>query len=111
MKGIGLARMVYGLEFKLSADFTFQNSHVQTLTTNQFKKMFPFKITFRLEKENTSKKKDNYKKLQQSFLFHSLLKFFASKCSLAISNIKHLHIPNAPSGLLTNGQHLRRQKR
>src|SRR5690606_24488522 len=42
MKGIGLARMVYGIEFKLSADFTFQNSHVQTLTNNQFKKMFPF---------------------------------------------------------------------
>lgn len=42
MKGIGLARMVYGLKFKLSADFTFQNSHVQTLTNAQFKKMFPF---------------------------------------------------------------------
>ncbi|MCG9900924.1 MAG: hypothetical protein MH132_13050 [Hydrotalea sp.] len=42
MKAIGLSRMIYELEFKLSADFTFQNSHVQTLTNAQFKKMFPF---------------------------------------------------------------------
>jgi hypothetical protein len=42
MKGIGLARMVYGLEFRLSADFTFQNSHVQTLSNAEFKKMFSF---------------------------------------------------------------------
>lgn len=41
MKGIGLTRMVYGLEFKLSADFTFQNSHVQTLTNAKFNKLFP----------------------------------------------------------------------
>jgi hypothetical protein len=41
MKGIGLSRMVYGLEFKLIAGFIFQNSHVQALTNAQFKKMFP----------------------------------------------------------------------
>lgn len=46
MKGIGLARMVYELEFKLSANFTFQNSHVQTLTSNQFKKLFPIEDNF-----------------------------------------------------------------
>lgn len=46
MKGIGLARMVYQLEFKLSANFFFQNSQVQTLTSKQFKKLFPVEENF-----------------------------------------------------------------
>jgi hypothetical protein len=41
MKKIGIARMAYELEFKLSANFTFQTSHVYTVSNKVYNNLFP----------------------------------------------------------------------
>jgi hypothetical protein len=46
MKGIGITRMVSELHFELIADFTFQTSHVHTITSEEFSKLFPHYDSF-----------------------------------------------------------------
>jgi hypothetical protein len=40
MSTIGFSRMAYEVDFKLSANFTFQTSHIYTVSAKQFKKLF-----------------------------------------------------------------------
>lgn len=41
MKGVGLSRMFYTLEFELNVNFIFNTSHVITISSKEYKKMFP----------------------------------------------------------------------